>query len=91
MRILFELAVAGRDVPQWVCFIVRAIMSFTSPRHFSILWLVGTSPPGDFVQAYVIGHEVAHPVQNLLKLNEKFEQVQQGGDQSAVRLARVAG
>lgn len=55
-------------------------MSFTSPRHFSILWLVGTSPPGDFVQAYVIGHEVAHPVQNLLKLNEKFEQVQQGGE-----------
>lgn len=47
--------------------------------------------PGDFAQAYVIAHEVAHHVQNLLGLNKTLQQTRQGGskvdiNQQSVRL-----
>lgn len=34
--------------------------------------------PGDFAQAYVIGHEVGHHVQNLLGISEQVQSAQQG-------------
>jgi uncharacterized protein len=36
--------------------------------------------PGDFAQAYVIAHEVAHHVQNVLGLNRQLRAAQQGGN-----------
>ena len=49
------------------------------------------SAPGDFAQAYVIAHEVAHHVQNLLGFSDAVNQVRAQGDkiatnQSSVRL-----
>lgn len=41
--------------------------------------------PGDFAQAYVIAHEFAHHVQNLLGLNQRV-----GGDRSGPNSAAVA-
>jgi predicted metalloprotease len=38
--------------------------------------------PGDFAQAYVIAHEVGHHVQNLLGLNERVRQMQQGASEA---------
>jgi hypothetical protein len=37
--------------------------------------------PGDFAQAYVIGHEVGHHVQNLLGLSDKVHAARQRGDE----------
>lgn len=36
--------------------------------------------PGDFAQAYVIAHEVAHHVQNLLGFNQPVQRARQSGD-----------
>ena len=36
--------------------------------------------PGDFAQAYVIGHEVGHHVQNLLGISNQVRQLQSQGD-----------
>lgn len=36
--------------------------------------------PGDFAQAYVIGHEVAHHVQRLTGFSQRVDQVRGGGD-----------
>ncbi len=38
--------------------------------------------PGDFAQAYVIGHEVGHHVQNLLGVADRVRQMQQQGGQA---------
>lgn len=39
------------------------------------------SAPGDFAQAYVIAHEVAHHIQNLLGFNIPVNQARQSGDE----------
>lgn len=43
--------------------------------------------PGDFAQAYVIGHEVAHHVQNLLGISGKVHQLQQSNRSQANALS----
>ena len=37
--------------------------------------------PGDFAQAYVIAHEVGHPVQHLIGVTEKVEQARRRSDE----------
>ncbi|MDG2102197.1 MAG: zinc metallopeptidase [Pirellulaceae bacterium] len=45
--------------------------------------------PGDFAQAYVIAHEVAHHVQNSLGLMKPIEKVRRSGDKQAINQASV--
>ncbi|AFM11941.1 KPN_02809 family neutral zinc metallopeptidase [Turneriella parva] len=45
--------------------------------------------PGDFAQAYVIGHEVGHHVQNLLGTMRKVRQQQEGAGESAANALSV--
>jgi predicted metalloprotease len=45
--------------------------------------------PGDFAQAYVIAHEVAHHVQNTLGIMQKVDQVRRSGDKLAINRASV--
>jgi predicted metalloprotease len=45
--------------------------------------------PGDFAQAYVIGHEVGHHVQNLLGIAERVHGMQRRGDTRAVNALSV--
>lgn len=46
--------------------------------------------PGDFAQAYVIGHEVGHHVQNLLGTAEQVRRLQGRADQSDANRLQVA-
>jgi uncharacterized protein len=46
--------------------------------------------PGDFAQAYVIGHEVGHHVQNLLGTMDKVNSFQQRAAQAQANRASVA-
>jgi uncharacterized protein len=46
--------------------------------------------PGDFAQAYVIGHEIGHHVQNLLGTAERVRSAQAAGDERAVNRLQVA-
>ena len=51
--------------------------------------------PGDFAQAYVIAHEIAHHVQNVLGISDQVRAQQQGASQSdandlSIRLALQA-
>ena len=45
--------------------------------------------PGDFAQAYVIAHEVAHHVQYLLGYSDRVNQVRRRGDELAANRASV--
>jgi predicted metalloprotease len=45
--------------------------------------------PGDFAQAYVIAHEVAHHVQNVLGVNKKLKSVRAGGDEREINRQSV--
>lgn len=45
--------------------------------------------PGDFAQAYVIAHEVAHHVQNLLGVMSQVEQLRRRSDQAAANQLSV--
>jgi predicted metalloprotease len=45
--------------------------------------------PGDFAQAYVIAHEVAHHVQNSLGIMQQVDQVRRSGDKTAINRASV--
>lgn len=45
--------------------------------------------PGDFAQAYVIGHEVGHHVQNLLGTANRVRQAQQRMDQAGANQLQV--
>ena len=45
--------------------------------------------PGDFAQAYVIAHEVAHHVQNLIGFSDQVHQIRQRGDERATNRASV--
>ena len=44
---------------------------------------------GDFAQAYVVAHEVGHHVQNLLGIERKVRQMQQGASQADVNRLSV--
>ncbi|MFW7202143.1 neutral zinc metallopeptidase [Serratia sp. BNK-17] len=44
---------------------------------------------GDFAQAYVVAHEVGHHVQNLLGIEPKVRQMQQGASQAEVNRLSV--
>ncbi len=46
--------------------------------------------PGDFAQAYVIGHEVGHHVQNLLGTADKVRAAQSRGSETAANRLQVA-
>jgi predicted metalloprotease len=46
--------------------------------------------PGDFAQAYVIGHEVGHHVQNLLGTADEVRAAQQRGGEAAANRLQVA-
>jgi predicted metalloprotease len=45
--------------------------------------------PGDFAQAYVIAHEVAHHVQNSLGIMQQVDRVRRTGDKEAINRASV--
>jgi predicted metalloprotease len=45
--------------------------------------------PGDFAQAYVIAHEVAHHVQHLIGFDAPVNQIRQRGDERAANQASV--
>ncbi|HEX4405443.1 MAG TPA: neutral zinc metallopeptidase [Polyangia bacterium] len=45
--------------------------------------------PGDFAQAYVIGHEVGHHVQNLLGISARVDQERQGASRTAINHTSV--
>ncbi|HMV37453.1 MAG TPA: neutral zinc metallopeptidase, partial [Turneriella sp.] len=45
--------------------------------------------PGDFAQAYVIGHEVGHHVQNLLGTMRKVRQQQEGASENTANALSV--
>ncbi|HJW12475.1 MAG TPA: neutral zinc metallopeptidase, partial [Albitalea sp.] len=45
--------------------------------------------PGQFAQAYVVGHEVGHHVQNLLGLSAKVEAVRRRGNERQANAASV--
>ena len=47
----------------------------------------GFGAPGDFAQAYVLAHEVAHHVQNLLGINDQVHRAQQQGSGDANELS----
>jgi hypothetical protein len=46
--------------------------------------------PGDFAQAYVIGHEIGHHVQNLLGTAERVRSAQAAGDERVANRLQVA-
>jgi predicted metalloprotease len=46
--------------------------------------------PGDFAQAYVIGHEVGHHVQTLLGVAEEVRNAQAGSDEVSANRMQVA-
>jgi predicted metalloprotease len=46
--------------------------------------------PGDFAQAYVIAHEVAHHVQNLLGISDQVRSAQQQSDRTGANQLSVA-
>ncbi|MCA9037598.1 MAG: neutral zinc metallopeptidase, partial [Planctomycetaceae bacterium] len=53
---------------------------YIDPQFFNDL-AVRHNAEGDFAQAYVIAHEVAHHVQNLLQFNVPVQQARQSGDE----------
>jgi predicted metalloprotease len=46
--------------------------------------------PGDFAQAYVVGHEVGHHIQNLLGISNQVRALQQRGTQAQANALSVA-
>jgi predicted metalloprotease len=52
--------------------------------------LAAMGGPGDFAQAYVIGHEVGHHVQNLLGTAAQVRDAQQRGNEASANRLQVA-
>jgi predicted metalloprotease len=77
---------ASRDVGPFYCPADQQI--YIDPSFFDQL-ARRHHAPGDFAQAYVIAHEVAHHVQVLIGFMDKVNEVRQRGDELASNRATV--
>jgi uncharacterized protein len=77
---------ATRDVGPFYCPKDRTV--YIDPSFFDQL-AKRHNAPGDFAQAYVIGHEVAHHVQNLTGFMDRVDEVRAQGDTIATNKATV--
>lgn len=61
---------------------------YIDPSFFDVM-RKRLNAPGDFAQAYVIAHEVAHHVQRSLGIMQQVDKVRRSGDKRAINRASV--